>query len=155
MVRDGPHWRLAEHVRPDTDFFARFVSDHWDEALNPSDYDILMRGGMERNIRERTALILWRYRDEHDRPRPREYFLRLAQELRTYFGADYGHGGEADELLTIADVCFPGASRTMGPSMPSTCWVTCRSIRPSCAGTRPPSPACSSAARGSTPASPR
>ncbi len=115
VVRDGPHWRLAEHVRPDSDFFAWFVSDHWDEALNPSDYDGLMRGGMERNIRERTALILWRYRDEHDRPRPREFFVRRAQELRTYFGADYGHGGEADELLTIADVCFPGIVKDDGP----------------------------------------
>ncbi len=107
VMRDGPHWRLAGHVRPDSDFFSWFVSDHWDEALNPSDYDGLMHGAMERNIRERTALILWRYRDEHDRPRPREFFLRRAQDFRTYHGVDYGHRGEADELLTIADVCFP------------------------------------------------
>ncbi len=107
VVRDGSHWRLAEHVRPDSDFLSWFVSDHWDEALNPSDYDILLRGGLQQNIRDRVAIILWRYRDEHDRPRPRQFFLQRAQDFRTYYGADYGHRGEADELLTIGDVCFP------------------------------------------------
>ena len=35
LVRDGPYWRLDDHVQDESDFFAAFVTPHWNEALNP------------------------------------------------------------------------------------------------------------------------
>ena len=43
VVRNGAYWRLADHVRRDSDFFALFISDHLDEALNPGFFDESMR----------------------------------------------------------------------------------------------------------------
>src|SRR5439155_1498710 len=32
LVRDGHYWKLADHVRPDSDFFSWFVSNHLNEV---------------------------------------------------------------------------------------------------------------------------
>ncbi|HZM00350.1 MAG TPA: hypothetical protein VFD43_08870, partial [Planctomycetota bacterium] len=36
VVRSGVFWRLNRHVRPRSGWLAAFVSDHWNEALNPN-----------------------------------------------------------------------------------------------------------------------
>src|SRR5438094_401715 len=48
LVKEGHYWRLADHVRPDSDFFSWFISDHLNEALNPS----LYRDDMKSRIRK-------------------------------------------------------------------------------------------------------
>lgn len=106
IVRDGPYWRLNDHVRKDSDFFAWFISDHYDEALNPSRFESGMRKAVREAVAERSNNILRRYADESGQPRRPEWFTRKAQELMTYWGVDYGHRGTMDELITIADTCF-------------------------------------------------
>ena len=38
--------KIADHVRPDSDFFAWFVSDHYDEVLNPNGFEFTIRPGI-------------------------------------------------------------------------------------------------------------
>jgi len=106
LERDGGTWRLADHVTPDSDFFRAFISDHLNEALNPSHFERGMRETVRKAIRDRRAMVLWRYRDAHEQRRPPAWFEQKARALSTYYGQDYGHRGSVDELITIADACF-------------------------------------------------
>ena len=63
-------------------------------------------------VRKRCADVLDWYRDRHGRPRTKEEFRRIAEELRTYYGEDYGHGGELDKMVTIANCCFDDEAST-------------------------------------------
>ena len=112
LLRDGPYWKLAEDVRPQSGFFARFVSDHLDEALNPGFFDPLLRPGLRAGVRNRTATLLRHYCDERGRPRPRKWFDGKLEELSTYWGVDYGHLGTYDELVSIGSSCFPAVEES-------------------------------------------
>lgn len=111
LVRDGPFWKIADDVRPDSGFFARFISDHLDEALNPGFFDPYMRPAMHESVRARTAVILQHYADENGQSRDRAWFDRKLNELSTYWGIDYGHRGTYDELVSIGNSCFPEDTR--------------------------------------------
>lgn len=106
LTRDGPGWRLADHVRADSDFFAWFFSGHFDEALNPSHFLPSMQKAIRRAIGARQSNVLWRYRDANGTIRPPRYFQDLAEQFTTYWGIDYGHGGKHNELITIASACY-------------------------------------------------
>ena len=112
LLRDGPYWKPADDVRPQSGFFARFVSDHLDEALNPGFFDPLVRPGLRAGVRARTARLLRHYCDERRRPRPRRWFDQKLEELSTYWGVDYGHLGTYDELVSIGSSCFPVVEKT-------------------------------------------
>ncbi len=106
LVREGSIWRLNDHVRPNSDFFAAFVSQHWNEALNPSTYGPGIPPLIAEGLRQRRdALIGW-YRDRHGRLLDRDGFLRIATDLTTYYGEDYGHVGDVNEIVSIANSCF-------------------------------------------------
>jgi ankyrin repeat protein len=107
LVRDGDYWRLAPHVRRDNDFFAWFVSEHVDEAINPSRYLPGMRDGMRKMAGDNATGVLEVRRDAYGNRRPQEYFRGLSRELRKYYGVEYGHRGTDEELVLVADVCFP------------------------------------------------
>lgn len=120
LLRDGPFWRLADHVRPDSGFFAWFISDHLDEALNPGYFDPQVRPGLADGVRRQSARILRHYCDEQGRPRSREWFDRKLAELSTYWGMDYGHLGRYDELVSIGRCCFgAGNNAPAVPTLPS------------------------------------
>ncbi len=106
VVRDGDYWKLAPHVRRDSDFFSYFISDHLNEALNPSYFEKGMRKAVQQALRDRTEIILNRYCDEHGERRPRQYFDNTLDRLRTYYGEYYGHEGDDTELVTIGNSCF-------------------------------------------------
>ncbi|HXE54701.1 MAG TPA: ankyrin repeat domain-containing protein [Tepidisphaeraceae bacterium] len=106
LLRDGPYWRMADDVRADSGFFARFISDHLDEALNPGFFDPSLRNGMRDAVRARRRVLLEHYCDEDGQPRPRQWFDRKFDELRTYWGVDYGHQGTYQEVVTIGSSCF-------------------------------------------------
>jgi ankyrin repeat protein len=50
--------------------------------------------------------VLGWYRAPDGRPRTREAFLQIARSLETYYGEDYGHCGNVDDLVQIANTCF-------------------------------------------------
>jgi hypothetical protein len=106
LVRDGAFWKIAEDVRPDSAFFARFISDQLDEALNPGFFDPYLRPAMHEAVRARKAVLLQHYADEDGRSHDREWFDRKLRELSTYWGIDYGHRGTYDELVSIGNSCF-------------------------------------------------
>jgi hypothetical protein len=106
LVREGDHWKIADDVRPDSGFFARFISDHLDEALNPGFFDPYIRPALRRNVAGRSAQILLHYADESGNPRPREWFDAKLEELSTYDGIDYGHLGRYEELVSVGACCF-------------------------------------------------
>ena len=118
LVRIGDLLALNRHVRPESDFFRPFVSDHLNEALNPSIYEWGMRGPIAKCLRENADDILAVYADENGNPRPREYFVEKAKELSTYYGEDYGFATYSEEkMVTIASCCFPEEDETeMGHS---------------------------------------
>ena len=106
LRRDGAYWKISEDVRPRSGFFARFISDHLDEALNPGYFDPLVRPGLRLGVRLRTQTILQHYCDEHGVPHSKQWFDRKLRELSTYWGVDYGHLGSYDELVSIGSECF-------------------------------------------------
>jgi len=63
FVRDGDYWKTAPHVRADSDFFSWFISDHWNEALNPGVYRNDIKDRIKKAIVESRKLVLPRYCD--------------------------------------------------------------------------------------------
>jgi len=116
LVREGMYWRLSDRVRRDSDFFTGFIFPHMDEALNPSLYIAWIRKGVREGVRERAANVIAFYADENGMPRPRWYFQKLASDLATFYGVDYGHAGSPDELITIANTCYPALSAARASS---------------------------------------
>jgi ankyrin repeat protein len=115
LVREGEYWRIAPHVDRDT-FMSMFICDHMDEALNPSKYESGMRKNLRAKIAERAPAVLEHYADVNGQRRPREWFENKVNELRTYYGVDYGHDGERNELVALSDVAFaaPGSADKVG-----------------------------------------
>jgi cytohesin len=114
LVRDGPYWRIAPHVRPDSDFFALFISNHLDEALNPSHYVPQMRGTIRSHAIVNSEGTLEHRRDRWGNRRSPAWFSRESRELTTYWGADYGHAGKDEELLRIFELFFPAPPKDAG-----------------------------------------
>ena len=109
LVRDGAYWRLNDHVQPGVDLFSPFVTDHWDEVLNPNLYGPGIASCVKTQVAERCTQVAAWYRDRHLRPRQVTDFARIAEELVTYCGADYGHRGDWADMVTYANVCLAPA----------------------------------------------
>jgi hypothetical protein len=107
LMRSGVFWRLNLHVRPGSGWFGAFISDHWNEALNPNRYSASMRPGIRRALRGRAKDIVRFYTQKDGRPEDPAYFDNLARELSTYYGEAYGHSGQVETLMTIGNTCIP------------------------------------------------
>ena len=107
----GDYWRLDRRVRRGSEFFSAFISDHFNEALNPSRFEAGMRKPVRKAVRKRADSIRQWYADDNGVTRPRAYFDRLIVELSTYYGEDYGHRGSYDELISIGNTCFDAPPR--------------------------------------------
>jgi hypothetical protein len=116
VVRNGVFWRINDHVRPQSGWWAIFVSDHWNEALNPSLYESTMRPGVRRVLRGRAEHIVRFYTERDGRPNDPAYFDQLAHELSTYYGEPYGHSGHFDKIMTIGNTCFPEVGKELHPA---------------------------------------
>lgn len=112
IVRTGIFWRLNRHVRPGSGWLAPFVSDHWNEALNPNLYTPSMRAGVRQVLQERASTIVEFYTRKDGRPDDPAYFDTLARNLATYYGEAYGHSDRFEELMTIGNTCFPALPPT-------------------------------------------
>ncbi len=106
VVRQGEYWKIAPRVTPASDFYSLFISDHLNEALNPSDYLPTIRGSIRRAIAEQSTGILEHYTDRFGNRRSPEWFRAREKELSTYYGQYYGHLGDRSNLLLISNVCF-------------------------------------------------
>lgn len=115
VERDGDLWKIASHVRIDSDFFSLFFSEHLNEALNPSYYQESYREPMRRAIREHRHDTLASFADANGIIPSRDAFVTKTQELSTYWSVDYGHLGQKGELNTVADICFAPAPASKDP----------------------------------------
>ena len=107
LIREALYWKLDEHVRDEPDFFAAFVTPHWNEALNPNSYAIVTDTRVRKMLRSRCPDVLAWYRDEHGHPATREQFARIARDLSTFYGEDYGYQDDGKDTISIATTCFP------------------------------------------------
>ena len=105
VIRDGDYWRLNDYVKGEPDFFSWFISDHYDEALNPSHYEKGMQKAMRRAIRDRCQRLMDYYADSEGQHRPPGYFRYEMFELATYYNTDYGHSRKFEQLLNLDKVC--------------------------------------------------
>jgi hypothetical protein len=105
LVHHGEFWRLNRHVRPESGWFGWYITDHWNEALNPSWFEWDIHDDVERAIRDRADNIVKFYTQIDNRPADPKYYTDLAHSLSTYYGEDYGHCQRWDRLITIADAC--------------------------------------------------
>ncbi|NOZ41290.1 MAG: hypothetical protein GXP24_13845 [Planctomycetes bacterium] len=105
-VRRGDFWELQSHVRPETGYFAKFVSDHYDEVLNSNLFEPGMRSHMRRQMYKRRNEILDWYSAGNPFRRTPQYFDDRLSKLLTYYGEDYGHSQKLEDLIAVSDVCF-------------------------------------------------
>jgi hypothetical protein len=111
VVRCGVFWQVNHHVRSQSGWLGAFVSDHWNEALNPSLYNPTMRPGIRRVLRSRAGPIVRFYTQKDGRPNDPAYFDNLSRELVMYDGEAYGHSGQFEKLMNIGNTCFPRLTR--------------------------------------------
>lgn len=122
LVRDGPYWRVADRVRNQPDFFSAFITPHFNEVLNPNTYAVLTDGRIRQMLRTRCPDLLAVYRDEYGRLRSREEFARIARELSTFYGEDYGYRDDGPKTVSVATTCFdppPTQTAADGSGAPS------------------------------------
>ena len=107
VIRCGVFWRVTDQVRQQSGWFRPFISDHWNEALNPSLYDWTMRPFVRKTLRRRAERIVNFYTNKDGRPNDPVYFENLAHTLATYDGEPYGHSGSFEKLMNIGNTCYP------------------------------------------------
>ncbi len=101
VVRSGDYWKLNDHVRGEPAFFSWFISDHYDEALNPSHYERGMQKSMRKAITARYDNLMRWYAAEDGEPRPPGHFRSRMYELATYYTSDDNHSRKFDELINL------------------------------------------------------
>lgn len=101
---DHDRWHVAKHVREDPDFFRWFISDHYNEALNPSHFERGMQPKVRQAIANRWHNVASYYQDDRGRTPDADWFADQAHALTTYFGSDYGHCRVFDELFHLGNV---------------------------------------------------
>ena len=101
LVRgDDGSWVLNPDRPPAAEGLLRpFISDHFNEALNPSRYSPQMRDTVRSRLRRRADRLVAFYETSAERARAEQ------AELATWHGEWYGHSG-FDHVITIADNCF-------------------------------------------------
>jgi hypothetical protein len=106
LVKDGITWRLDHRVRAGSEFFAAFVTPHFNEALNPNSYLGPIGERVRKMLRVRCIDVLDWYRDEQGRPRDRAQFAAIEQDLSTFYGEPYGYQNDGEDTVSIATTCF-------------------------------------------------
>jgi hypothetical protein len=116
LNRDGPYWRVGEQVRAESDFFSAFITPHFNEALNPNTYAVLVDARVRSLLADRCRDVVNWYRDEQGQPRDREQFEQIHRALSTFYGEDYGCRDDGAYTVSIATTCFPSSPPASAPA---------------------------------------
>ena len=103
LGEDG-RWYPSTRLLDDPDFFAGFLTDHFNEALNPSHFERGMRKKVREAIRERWDRVVQWYPQSDAEP---EWFTEKAERLSTLHGVPYGHSGRWDQLYHLGNTVPP------------------------------------------------
>lgn len=107
ILKDGV-WTINETIDLREVFIKPFVSDHFNEALNPSVFTkILNLRVFVRRAVKRRSCGLWREQFPDFSPAD---FDKTSQSLALWFGEDYGYKA-GSEPVTIQSVCFEPDSK--------------------------------------------
>ena len=106
LVRDGVYWQLGNRVQPGSDFFAAFITPHFNEALNPNGFLGPIGERVQAMLRVRCGDLLEWYRDAQGRVRTRAQFEALEKALSTFYGEPYGYRNDGPDTVSIATTCF-------------------------------------------------
>lgn len=106
LSHEGDFWTIRHHVHPESRYFALYISDHLDEALNPCLFEWDVRIAVRRELKKRRRAILDWYAGDNPAKRNPAYFENLCRQYSTYYGEDYGHAGGPASLITIGNTCF-------------------------------------------------
>ncbi|MDG2208344.1 MAG: hypothetical protein P8K78_10615, partial [Pirellulales bacterium] len=110
VVREGDFWRVRDGFGPNSPLFAKYISAHWDEVLNPCHLEESFREHARNEIyARRNALLEW-YTGGDPRRRTKEYFDNILRHTETYYGENYGHSGADAHELGIGMICFESPS---------------------------------------------
>lgn len=101
LERDGDYWKISDAVKNDPLFIERFISHHYDEALNPSLYEALTRPTLRKKIEARHDDLMRWYKPLYGDAEPTRFFSDMVRELSTYYGENYGHSGKFEELVGL------------------------------------------------------
>lgn len=106
LILQNGVWNFNEAIDLRQTFIKPFVTDHFNEALNPSVFTkILNLRDFVRRAVKRRSCDLWRKEFSDFSPSD---FDKTSESLTLWFGEDYGYK-RSSEPVTIASVCFTNA----------------------------------------------
>lgn len=100
QIKDG-FWKFNESVILRESLLKPFISNHFNEAYNPSKYLIGLRSSVRRIVREKSCKE-WRRQNPDLTP---EDYKNISQKLKLWHGENYGFSA-SKHFITIADTCF-------------------------------------------------
>ena len=101
LIIENGFWKINQTINLRENLLKPFISDHFNEALNPSKYAFFLRSSVRGNVRKK-ACEGWRKTFSN---LTRADFEKITQNLRLWHGEDYGFSG-SENSITIADTCF-------------------------------------------------
>lgn len=106
VVREGDFWKIRDGFNVDSPLFAKYISAHWDEVLNPCHLEESFREHARKEIYARREALLEWYAGHDERRRTKGYFDNILRHTQTYYGEKYGHSGAEAHELGIGAICF-------------------------------------------------
>ena len=100
MLKEGV-WTFNENINLRESLLKPFISNHFNEALNPSKYIIGLRFSVRRVVRQKSC-GQWRKTFPNQ---TQTDFTNISQKLKLWYGEDYGFS-DSKNFITIANTCF-------------------------------------------------
>ena len=109
LIRGARGWELSASVNTPA-LLRPYVSGHWNEALNPSEYR-MMHPLVAKAVQKRCSSWRSRLGDEFSP----FYFAALMAEYSTWHGEEYGHRYDKKHGVSLADECFKDEAVAQAP----------------------------------------
>ena len=94
-------WTINENINLRDIILKPFISNHFNEALNPSKFIFFLRSSVRGIVRKKSCEA-WRKQYPNFTPTD---FEKISQSLKLWHGEDYGFS-DSDNFITIANTCF-------------------------------------------------
>lgn len=94
-------WAINENVNLRETLLKPFITNHFNEAYNPSKFSFFLRSSVRRTVRKK-ACEAWRKQFPN---LTQTDFADISNKLKLWHGEDYGFS-ESENFVTIANTCF-------------------------------------------------
>ncbi|MFN0141609.1 MAG: hypothetical protein ACKVQW_16170 [Pyrinomonadaceae bacterium] len=102
-------WQIADGITLRADMLAPFITDHMNEALNPSGFNAIVYPVVKRVVRKQ-ACTKWRAAFPNF---TKDDLAARSKSLELWYGEDYGYT-RRNKMVTLADTCFTETTK-LGP----------------------------------------